>query len=170
MLTPDKDYGQLIQENVYMYRPRHGGGYDIIGTQEVEAKYGIPTPAQVIDLLALMGDTADNFPGCPGVGEKTAAKLINQFGSIDNMLEHTNQIKGKLREKVEAAVDDIKMSKFLATIRTDVPIELNWDELKIEQSDEDKLREIFTELEFKTLLNKFIKGNKESAKSRQFTA
>ena len=165
MLTPDKDYGQLIQENVYMYRPRHGGGYDIIGTQEVEAKYGIPTPAQVIDLLALMGDTADNFPGCPGVGEKTAAKLINQFGSIDNMLEHTNQIKGKLREKVEAAVDDIKMSKFLATIRTDVPIELNWDELKIEQSDEDKLREIFTELEFKTLLNKFIKGNKEVQKT-----
>ena len=165
MLTPDKDYGQLIQENVYMYRPRHGGGYDIIGTQEVEAKYGIPTPAQVIDLLALMGDTADNFPGCPGVGEKTAAKLINQFGSIDNMLEHTNQIKGKLREKVEAAVDDIKMSKFLATIRTDVPIELNWDELKIEQSDEDKLRKIFTELEFKTLLNKLVKGSKEVQKN-----
>ena len=165
MLTPDKDYGQLIRENVYMYRPRHGGGYDIVGVHEVEDRYGIPTPAQVIDLLALMGDSADNFPGCPGVGEKTAAKLINQFGSIDNMLEHTDQIKGKLREKVEAAVDDIKMSKFLATIRTDVPINMEWDELKIEQPDEDKLREIFTELEFKTLLNKFVKGNQKAQKT-----
>ena len=165
MLTPDKDYGQLIRENVYMYRPRHGGGYDVVGVHEVEDRYGIPTPAQVIDLLALMGDSADNFPGCPGVGEKTAAKLINQFGSIDNMLEHTDQIKGKLREKVEAAVDDIKMSKFLATIRTDVPIDMEWDELKIEQPDEDKLREIFTELEFKTLLNKFVKGNQKAQKT-----
>lgn len=165
MLTPDKDYGQLIRENVYMYRPRHGGGYDVVGMNEVEDRYGIPTPAQVIDLLALMGDSADNFPGCPGVGEKTAAKLINQFGSIDNMLEHTDQIKGKLREKVEAAVDDIKMSKFLATIRTDVPFNMEWDELKIEQPDEDKLREIFTELEFKTLLNKFVKGNQKAQKT-----
>lgn len=165
MLTPDKDYGQLIRENVYMYRPRHGGGYDVVGMNEVEDRYGIPTPAQVIDLLALMGDSADNFPGCPGVGEKTAAKLINQFGSIDNMLEHTDQIKGKLREKVEAAIDDIKMSKFLATIRTDVPFDLEWDELKIEQPDEDKLREIFTELEFKTLLNKFVKGGQKAQKS-----
>ena len=165
MLTPDKDYGQLIRENVYMYRPRHGGGYDVVGMNEVEDRYGIPTPAQVIDLLALMGDSADNFPGCPGVGEKTAAKLINQFGSIDNMLEHTDQIKGKLREKVEAAVDDIKMSKFLATIRTDVPFNMEWDELKIEQPDEDKLREIFTELEFKTLLNKFVKGGQKAQKT-----
>ena len=165
MLTPDKDYGQLIRENVYMYRPRHGGGYDVVGMNEVEDRYGIPTPAQVIDLLALMGDSADNFPGCPGVGEKTAAKLINQFGSIDNMLEHTDQIKGKLREKVETAIDDIKMSKFLATIRTDVPFDLEWDELKIEQPDEDKLREIFTELEFKTLLNKFVKGGQKAQKT-----
>ena len=165
MLTPDKDYGQLIRENVYMYRPRNGGGYDVVGMNEVEDRYGIPTPAQVIDLLALMGDSADNFPGCPGVGEKTAAKLINQFGSIDNMLEHTDQIKGKLREKVEAAVDDIKMSKFLATIRTDVPFNMEWDELKIEQPDEDKLREIFTELEFKTLLNKFVKGGQKAQKT-----
>ena len=165
MLTPDKDYGQLIRENVYMYRPRHGGGYDVVGVHEVEDRYGIPTPAQVIDLLALMGDSSDNFPGCPGVGEKTAAKLINEFGSIDNMLEHTDQIKGKLREKVEAAVDDIKMSKFLATIRTDVPIDMEWDELKIEQPDETKLHEIFTELEFKTLLNKFVKGNQKAQKT-----
>ena len=166
MLTPDKDYGQLIGPNVFMYRPRHGGGYEIIGEKEVEDKYGIPTPAQVIDLLALMGDTADNFPGCPGVGEKTAAKLINQFGSIDNMLQHTNEIKGKLREKVENAVEDIKMSKFLATIRTDVPMQLDLDELKVEQPDEAKLRTIFEELEFRTLINKFL--NKDEVKSKTY--
>ena len=164
MLTPDKDYGQLIGPNVFMYRPRHGGGYEIIGEKEVGDKYGIPTPAQVIDLLALMGDTADNFPGCPGVGEKTAAKLINQFGSIDNMLQHTNEIKGKLREKVENAIEDIKMSKFLATIRTDVPMQLDLDELKVEQPDEAKLRTIFEELEFRTLINKFL--NKGEVKSK----
>ena len=164
MLTPDKDYGQLIGPNVFMYRPRHGGGYEILGEKEVEAKYGIPTPAQVIDLLALMGDSADNFPGCPGVGEKTAAKLINQFGSIDNMLQHTDEIKGKLREKVENAVEDIKMSKFLATIRTDVPMQLDLDELKVEQPDETKLRAIFEELEFKTLINKFL--NKDESKPK----
>lgn len=164
MLTPDKDYGQLIGPNVFMYRPRHGGGYEILGEKEVGEKYGIPTPAQVIDLLALMGDSADNFPGCPGVGEKTAAKLINQFGSIDNMLQHTDEIKGKLREKVENAVEDIKMSKFLATIRTDVPIELDLDELKVEQPDETKLRAIFEELEFKTLINKFL--NKDESKPK----
>lgn len=164
MLTPDKDYGQLIGPNVFMYRPRHGGGYEILGEKEVGEKYGIPTPAQVIDLLALMGDSADNFPGCPGVGEKTAAKLINQFGSIDNMLQHTDEIKGKLREKVENAVEDIKMSKFLATIRTDVPIQLDLDELKVEQPDEAKLRAIFEELEFKTLINKFL--NKAESKPK----
>ena len=164
MLTPDKDYGQLIGPNVFMYRPRHGGGYEIIGEKEVGDKYGIPTPVQVIDLLALMGDTADNFPGCPGVGEKTAAKLINQFGSIDNMLQHTDEIKGKLREKVENAVEDIKMSKFLATIRTDVPMQLDLDELKVEQPDEAKLRTIFEELEFRTLINKFL--NKGEVKSK----
>lgn len=160
MLTPDKDYGQLVRSNVYMYKPRHGGGYDIIGESEIEGKYGIPTPAQVIDLLALMGDSADNFPGCPGVGEKTAVKLINQFGNIDNMLSHTDELKGKMREKVENAVDDIKMSKFLATIRTDVPIELNLDELAVTSPDEKKLTELFTELEFKTLANKFLKKDK----------
>ena len=164
MLTPDKDYGQLIGPNVFMYRPRHGGGYEILGEKEVGEKYGIPTPAQVIDLLALMGDSADNFPGCPGVGEKTAAKLINQFGSIDNMLQHTDEIKGKLREKVENAVEDIKMSKFLATIRTDVPMQLDLDELKVEQPDEAKLRAIFEELEFKTLINKFL--NKVESKPK----
>lgn len=164
MLTPDKDYGQLIGPRVFMFRPRHGGGYETLGEKEVESKYGIPTPAQVIDLLALMGDSADNFPGCPGVGEKTAAKLINQFGSIDNLLQHTDEIKGKLREKIENAVEDIKMSKLLATIRTDVPLQLSLDELKVEQPDEVKLRRIFEELEFKTLANKLL--NKSELKPK----
>ena len=156
MLTPDKDYGQLVQENVFQFRPRHGGGYEKMGPAEVCAKYELSSTSQVVDLLALMGDSADNFPGCPGVGEKTAAKLIKEFGSIDNLLLHSSDIKGKLREKVEAAVDDIRMSKFLATIRTDVPIELNLDELKLNEPDEEQLRKLFTELEFKTLLNKIL--------------
>ena len=125
MLTPDKDYGQLVNEHVFIFRPRHGGGYETMGIEEVKAKYGIPSTHAVIDLLALMGDSADNFPGCPGVGEKTAVKLIDQFGTIENMLEHTEEIKGALKTKVEEHVDDIKMSKFLATIKTDVPIELS---------------------------------------------
>ena len=148
MLTPDKDYGQLIRKNVFMYRPRHGGGYDVIGEHEIAEKYGISTPAQVIDLLALMGDSADNFPGCPGVGEKTAVKLINEFGSTESLILHADQLKGKMREKVENAVEDIKISKFLATIRTDVPMELHLDELKLQSPDEEKLSEIFAELEF----------------------
>lgn len=165
MLTPDKDYGQLIKPNVFMYRPRHGGGYDIIGEKEVEAKYGIHTPAQVIDLLALMGDSADNFPGCPGVGEKTAVKLINQFGSVSNLLANTTQLKGKMKEKVEGAVDDIKMSYFLATIKTDVPMgDLTLDQLKVEDPDTEKLDKIFTELEFKTLKDKFL--NKPTEKKK----
>ena len=157
MLTPDKDYGQLVSDNVFMFRPRHGGGYETMGPSEVCQKYDLASTSQVIDLLALMGDSADNFPGCPGVGPKTAAKLIAQFGSIDNMLANSSQIKGKLREKVEGAVDDIRMSKFLATIRTDVPIDLNLDQLKVEEPDTAKLAEIFTELEFKSLLDKFVK-------------
>ena len=157
MLTPDKDYGQLVSDNVFMFRPRHGGGYETMGPTEVCQKYDLASTSQVIDLLALMGDSADNFPGCPGVGPKTAAKLIAQFGSIDNMLANSSQIKGKLREKVEEAVDDIRMSKFLATIRTDVPIDLNLDQLKVEEPDTAKLAEIFTELEFKSLLDKFVK-------------
>ena len=157
MLTPDKDYGQLVRENVFQFRPRHGGGYEKMGPSEVCAKYGIENTNQVIDLLALMGDSSDNFPGCPGVGEKTAVKLIEQFGSIDNMLEHTDQIKGKLREKVEAAVDDIRMSHFLATIRTDVPIELDMNALLLRDPDDEKLRALFTELEFKSLAEKILK-------------
>ena len=165
MLTPDKDYGQLIRDNVYMYRPQHGGGYEKLGPNEVQEKYGISTPAQVIDLLALMGDSADNFPGCPGVGEKTAAKLINEFGSTEELLAHTDQLKGKMREKVEGAIEDIKMSKFLATIRTDVPLTVTLDDLKVEAPDEDKLAAIFAELEFKTLTNKILNKPEEKQKN-----
>ena len=165
MLTPDKDYGQLVGGNVYIYRPRHGGGYDTLGESEVTEKYGIATTAQVIDLLALMGDSADNFPGCPGVGEKTAAKLITQFGSIDNMLAHTDEIKGKLREKVEGAVDDIRMSQFLATIRTDVPIALDLEKMKMTSPDEERLEKIFQELEFRALTDKIIKKVKNTPKN-----
>lgn len=165
MLTPDKDYGQLIRKNVFIYRPRHGGGYDVIGEHEIAEKYGISTPAQVIDLLALMGDSADNFPGCPGVGEKTAVKLINEFGSTESLILHADQLKGKMREKVENAVEDIKMSKFLATIRTDVPMELHLDELKLQSPDEEKLGEIFAELEFKTLANKILNKAEQKPKS-----
>ena len=165
MLTPDKDYGQLVRDNVFIYRPRHGGGYEKMGPKEVCAKYAIDSPQQVIDLLALMGDSADNFPGCPGVGEKTAAKLIAQFGDVDNMLDNTADIKGKLREKVETAVDDIRMSKFLATIRTDVPIDLDLDSMRLGEPDEQKLREIFNELEFKTLADKILNKSKNNKKS-----
>lgn len=164
MLTPDKDYAQLVRSNVYMYRPRHGGGYETMGPDEVNQKYNISSPLQVIDLLALMGDSADNFPGCPGVGEKTASKLINEFGTVEQLLENTAQLKGKMREKVEAAVEDIKMSKFLATIRTDVPVELDLEQLQLKEPDAAKLQEIFTELEFKSfasrLLNKAEKPKK----------
>ena len=164
MLTPDKDYAQLVRSNVYMYRPRHGGGYETMRPEEVNQKYNISSPLQVIDLLALMGDSADNFPGCPGVGEKTASKLINEFGTVEQLLENTAQLKGKMREKVEAAVEDIKMSKFLATIRTDVPVELDLEQLQLKEPDAAKLQEIFTELEFKSfasrLLNKAEKPKK----------
>lgn len=165
MLTPDKDYGQLIADNVKMYKPRHGGGYDIIGKEEVQQKYGIATPAQVIDLLALMGDSADNFPGCPGVGEKTAVKLINQFGSVANLLESTDQLKGKMKEKVMNATEDIKLSYFLATIRQDVPISLDLEAMKCKEPDAETLAKLFDELEFKTLTNKFL-GKAEKPRKR----
>ena len=164
MLTPDKDYGQLVTENVRIYRPRHGGGYEVMGPDEVKAKYDIPSTAAVIDLLALMGDSADNFPGCPGVGEKTAVKLINEFGSVQSLLARTSEIKGKLREKVEEHVDDIKMSYFLATIKTDVPIELNMDELKVTEPNEAELGKLLEDLEFKTLTNKILKKTETKPK------
>ena len=165
MLTPDKDYGQIVATNVYMFRPRHGGGYDKMGEKEVETKYGISSTKQIIDLLALMGDSADNFPGCPGVGEKTAVKLISQFGSVDELLANTNQLKGKMKEKVENAIDNIKMSKYLATIRTDIPIDLKLEDLKIVTPDEKKLDEIFTHLEFNSLKSKTLNKGENKKKN-----
>ena len=162
MLTPDKDYGQLVGGNVVMYRPRHGGGYETLDADGVCQKYGISSTAQVIDLLGLMGDASDNIPGCPGVGEKTAVKLLQQFGSIDSLLERTSELKGALKKKVEENAEQIRFSKFLATIRTDVPVELNLDALRVAEPDAGELRRIFTELEFKTLLDKFLNRSKNN--------
>ena len=164
MLTPDKDYGQLVNDHVFIYRPRHGGGYETMGPKEVCEKYGIPSPTSVIDLLALMGDSADNFPGCPGVGEKTAVKLINEFGSIEKLIERSSEIKGKLREKVEEHVDDIKMSYFLATIKTDVPIELDMESLKLVEPDEDELGRLLLELEMKSFADRVLKKSQKPQK------
>lgn len=165
MLTPDKDYAQLVTDHIKMYRPKHGGGYDVMGPVEVCEKYGIENTSQVIDLLGLMGDSADNFPGCPGVGEKTAAKLIGQFGSIDALLANTASLKGKMKEKVENAVEDIKMSKYLATIRTDVPMDITLDSMTVQEPDEQKLSEIFAELEFKAFADRMLNKPKPVQKS-----
>ncbi len=164
MLTPDKDYGQLVSENVFIYRPRHGGGYETMGPKEVCEKYGIPSTNSVIDLLALMGDSADNFPGCPGVGEKTAVKLINEFGSIEQLIARSSEIKGKLREKVEEHVEDIKMSYFLATIRTDVPIELDMENMKLIEPNEDELGKLLLELEMKSFADRVLKKSQKPQK------
>lgn len=158
MMTPDKDYGQLVGENVFMYRPRHNDkAFEVMGVEEVKNKYAIQSPLQVIDLLGLMGDASDNIPGCPGVGEKTAQKLIAQFGNIENLLTHTDQLKGALRTKVEENRKQIEFSRFLATIKTDVPLPLDMDALKRESPDEEELRKIFQELEFRTLLERIFK-------------
>ena len=157
MMTPDKDYGQLVGGTVWMYRPKHTGGFETMGPEEVKAKFNIERTEQVIDMLGLMGDTADNIPGCPGVGEKTAQKLIAQFGSIENLLAHTEELKGALRNKVEANKEQIAFSKFLATIKTDVPIELDMDALVREEPDTEALRQLFAELEFRTLLDRVLR-------------
>ena len=167
MLTPDKDYGQLVSEHSKIYRPRHGGGYEVMGPQEVCAKYDISSPTQVIDLLALMGDSADNFPGCPGVGEKTAAKIIKDFGNVEQLLQRTDELKGALKKKVEEHVDDIKMSYFLATIKTDVPIELDLDQLVMQEPDKEKLGKLFAELEFKALAERILKKTENKPKTPQ---
>ena len=165
MLTPDKDYGQLVRDNVYMYRQKFGNaGYDVMGVEEVKQKYELSTPLQVIDLLGLMGDASDNIPGCPGVGEKTAIKLIKEFGSIDNLVANTEQLKGAMKKKVEENKEKILFSKFLATIKTDVPMELNLDDLKIQEPNEEELRKIFEELEFKTLIDRVLKKTQKTQK------
>lgn len=166
MMTPDKDYGQLVTDNVFMYRPKYGDKeFDIMGVEEVKKKFQISSPCQVIDMLGLMGDSSDNIPGCPGVGEKTAQKLINEYGSIENLLANTSQLKGALKTKVETNKEMIEFSKFLATIKIDVPIELNMEELKREKADEEALRKIFEELEFKTLTERIFKKEKKPAQS-----
>ena len=154
MATPDKDYGQLVSDHIYMYRPRHTGGFELMGPKEVCEKYGLNDKTQVIDLLGLMGDASDNIPGCKGVGEKTAVALLQQFGSIDNMLAHTDEIKGALRQKVESQVEEIKFSRFLATIRTDVPIALDEALLEKKEPNLDALTKLYQDLEFNTLLKK----------------
>ena len=157
MMTPDKDYGQLVSENVFMYRPKHTGGFEVMGIEQVKAKFDIQSTQQVIDMLGLMGDASDNIPGCPGVGEKTAQKLINEFGSIENLLEHTDQLKGALKTKVENNREMITFSKFLATIKIDVPIKLDMKALVREEPDEEELRKIFEEMEFRTLIDRVLK-------------
>ncbi len=169
MATPDKDYGQLVTAKVHMYRPKHTGGFEEMGPKEVCDKYGIARTDQVLDLLGLMGDSADNIPGCKGVGEKTAVALIQQFDTIENMLAHTDQIKGAMRLKVESQVEDIRFSRFLATIRQDVPLELNEDELRISEVNVDELTRLYTELEFRSLLKNYAAPvvKKEPAKATQ---
>ena len=152
MATPDKDYGQLVTEHVFMFRPRHTGGFEKMGPQEVCEKYGLQTQAQVVDLLGLMGDSSDNIPGCKGVGEKTAVQLLQQFGSIENLLANTDQLKGALQRKVQEQVDNIRFSKFLATIKTDVPISFDAQSLVCQEKDWDRLAPLYRELEFNSLL------------------
>lgn len=157
MMTPDKDYGQLVNEHVFMYRPKHDKGFEVMGVEQIKAKFDIQSPAQVIDMLGLMGDSSDNIPGCPGVGEKTAQKLIAEFGSIENLLEHTDELKGALKTKVETNRELITFSKFLATIKIDVPIELDMKALVREEPNENELRQIFEELEFRSLIDRVLK-------------
>ena len=163
MMTPDKDYGQLVTERIFMYRPKYGDKeFEKMGPKEIITKYGIQRPEQIIDLLGLMGDASDNIPGCPGVGEKTAQKLIAEFGSIENLLQHTDQLKGALKTKVETNKEKIEFSRFLATIKTDVPITLDMNSLVRETPDIAKLRTIFEELEFRTLIDRLFKKSATS--------
>lgn len=161
MLTPDKDYGQLVSNHIFMYRPKHTGGYEILGPEEIKKKYDLNSHEQVVDLLGLMGDSSDNIPGCPGVGEKTAVKLLQEFGSIENLLKNTDKLKGAIKTKIEENKDQILFSKFLATIRTDVPIEFDENHLKKEPFNEADLQKIFDELEFRTIANRIFNNNNE---------
>ncbi|NDV65469.1 DNA polymerase I [Bacteroides sp. 224] len=165
MMTPDKDYGQLVNEYALIYRPKYGDKeFEVMGIEQVKAKFGIDSPIQIIDMLGLMGDSSDNIPGCPGVGEKTAQKLIAEFGSIENLLNHTDQLKGALKTKVEENREMILFSKMLATIKIDVPIELDMDSLVREKANEETLRKIFEELEFRTLIDRIFKKETKSTK------
>lgn len=155
MMTLDKDYGQLVKENVLLFKPQHGSNdFERLGPKEICEKYGLNTPLQVIDMLGLMGDNADNIPGCPGIGPKTAIQLIQQFGSIEKLLDHTDELKGALKTKVENNKEQIKTSKWLATIKIDVPIDLDFNTLRREEPDNEELHSLFTELEFNGLINR----------------
>ncbi len=167
MATPDKDYGQLVTEHIFMYRPRHTGGFEKLGPQEVCEKYGLQHQSQVIDLLGLMGDSSDNIPGCKGVGEKTAVQLLQQFGSIDNLLANTDQLKGALQRKVQEQVEAIRFSRFLATIKTDVPIQFNAQSLVYQERNWEQLAPIYRELEFNSLL-KQAPNNEEKIQNSKF--
>jgi DNA polymerase I len=157
MVTPDKDFAQLVSENIFMYKPRFGGGYDIWGVPEVQEKFGVTDPLQVIDFLGMMGDSADNIPGLPGVGEKTAKKFLAAYGSMENLLENTHELKGKMKEKVEAAKELGLLSKKLATIMLDVPVTFDADDFTLDQPDKEKVTELFNELEFRNLLTNFLR-------------
>ena len=157
MMTPDKDYGQLVTENSLIYRPKFGDKeFEVMGIERVKEKFGIERPEQVIDLLGLMGDSSDNIPGCPGVGEKTAQKLIAEFGDIPTLLARRDELKGALKKKVDENVGLIELSRFLATIKTDAPITLDLEALKREEPDEGQIQALFEELEFRTLLKRVI--------------
>ena len=166
MATPDKDYGQLVTDHIYMYRPRHTGGFEKLGPQEVCEKYGLQHQSQVIDLLGLMGDSSDNIPGCKGVGEKTAVQLLQQFGSIENLLAHTDQLKGALQRKVQEQVEDIRFSYFLATIKTDVPMDFDAQALVYQDKDWNKLAPLYRELEFNSLLKQAPNNEEKTQKSK----
>ena len=163
MATPDKDYGQLVTEHIFMYRPRHTGGFEKLGPQEVCEKYGLQSQSQVIDLLGLMGDSSDNIPGCKGVGEKTAVQLLQQFGSIDNLLANTDLLKGALQRKIQEQVEEIRFSRFLATIKTDVPIEFDAQALVYQERNWELLAPIYCELEFNSLLKQAPTALKQPA-------
>ena len=184
LLTSDKDLGQLVSDHIFMFRPHHNGGFEVLGPDQIKEKYQLENQQQVIDLLGLMGDSSDNIPGCPGIGEKTAVKLLQEFGSIDNLLQNTDKLKGSLKTKIEENKDLINFSRFLATIKTDVPVALDEEALKVEPADSEKLRALFQELEFRTLLNNKFgntfssfppdypllqtpSGNKKSSKAEQ---
>ncbi|WP_293713289.1 DNA polymerase I [uncultured Parabacteroides sp.] len=163
MMTPDKDYGQLVSDHIFMYRPKFGGDYEVMGVKEVLDKYSLTSVDQIIDLLGLMGDSSDNIPGCPGVGEKTAQKLLEEYGSIENLLENTDKLKGALHKRVTENVEQIRFSKFLATIKTDVPIQFDAAKCIREKPNEARLTEIYTELEFRTFINKLTAEEKKPA-------
>lgn len=165
MMTPDKDYGQLVDQHIFMYKPKFGGDYEVLGVPEILEKYQISSTEQVIDLLGLMGDTADNIPGCPGIGEITAQKLLKTFGSIENLLAHTDQLKGAQKKKIEGAVEQIKFSKFLATIKTDVPITFDAEACKQKEPDKDTLVQLFTDLEFRNFIQRMNGEAKSESKS-----